>query len=333
MSVCNSSAAFFMFCLLGAAPVALADPPQELPGAQDPVVVSRYKGSVLHNASHERYAALRIPLGPGKYTDSGGFAFEKSVTVEGSIDAYYYVQAPDVQPLEVIRNYEKALVNAGFAPLYGCEPSACAKANLPEGYRREFLAKRPWADLRINPGGGSSPRELHHWSGKATRNGAEVYVIVWVTEPTSVWNACTATVVVVEPHPMLQDQVTATLDQLERGLNTEGKIAVPGVYFDTGKTELKATSKPQLDEMAKLMKAKPGLKVFIVGHTDNVGSVDANVKLSQGRAEAVVAALVTQYGVDPKRLSARGVANFSPVASNADAAGQARNRRVEIVAQ
>ena len=85
--------------------------------------------------------------------------------------------------------------------------------------------------------------------------------------------------------------------------------------------------------MAKLLKAEAGLRVFIVGHTDNQGGVDDNLALSRHRAEAVAAALATEYGIDARRLSARGVANFAPLATNADEAGRAKNRRVELVVQ
>jgi outer membrane protein OmpA-like peptidoglycan-associated protein len=86
--------------------------------------------------------------------------------------------------------------------------------------------------------------------------------------------------------------------------------------------------------MAALLKAQPAWRVFIVGHTDNVGSYDANQALSQQRAQTVVAALATApYAIDPKRLVAKGVANIAPVASNGDDAGRARNRRVEMVLQ
>jgi outer membrane protein OmpA-like peptidoglycan-associated protein len=102
--------------------------------------------------------------------------------------------------------------------------------------------------------------------------------------------------------------------------------------FDTGKTELKPDSNAQLDQMAAVLKAQPALKVFIVGHTDNVGGLDANLKLSQGRAQAVVAAL-TQRGIAASRLLAHGNANYAPVASNAGEDGRARNRRVEMVLQ
>jgi OmpA-OmpF porin, OOP family len=160
-----------------------------------------------------------------------------------------------------------------------------------------------------------------------------LYVIVWVAEPNSIWEATTVNIVVVEPAAMQTGNVTASLEQMRSGLQAEGKIALYGLFFDTGKADVKPESKPQLEEMAKLLKADPGLRVFIVGHTDNQGTLDLNVALSQRRAEAVAAALVAQHGIDAKRLIARGVANVSPLASNVGEPGRAKNRRVELVAQ
>ena len=71
----------------------------------------------------------------------------------------------------------------------------------------------------------------------------------------------------------------------------------------------------------------------MVGHTDNVGTMDANLKLSQARAEAVVQALVTKHAIAAARLRAAGVGPLAPVASNDAEEGRARNRRVELVKQ
>jgi OmpA-OmpF porin, OOP family len=321
--------------VLMALPAAYAQKrPAELPGGKDHPAVSRFNGAVLENVAIENFVSLRIPQGPGKTVDSK-LAFDNAVTVEGKLSAYYYVQPASASPLEVLRNYQSALTQAGFKPLYSCEVKTCSDARLPEDYRRELLGSRKWQGPagRMNPGGGSSPRELRYWSGKATRNGADIYAIVWVAEPDSIWNAATTAVVVVEPAAMEGGKVNASLELMKSGLSSGGKIALYGLYFDTGKAEVKPESKPQLDEMAKLLNADPGLRVFIVGHTDNQGVLDANVQLSQKRAEAVVAALVQQHGIDGKRLAARGVANLSPVASNAAEGGRAKNRRVELVAQ
>ena len=85
--------------------------------------------------------------------------------------------------------------------------------------------------------------------------------------------------------------------------------------------------------MAKPLSSNPSLKVYIVGHTDNQGQFAHNADLSQKRAEAVVQALTSTYHVAPARLTAKGIASLSPVASNRDDAGRALNRRVELVEQ
>jgi OOP family OmpA-OmpF porin len=71
----------------------------------------------------------------------------------------------------------------------------------------------------------------------------------------------------------------------------------------------------------------------VVGNTDNVGTLDANMKLSQGRAEAVVASLTTTHGIAATRLKACGIGPLAPVAANEAEDGRAKNRRVELVRQ
>ena len=114
-----------------------------------------------------------------------------------------------------------------------------------------------------------------------------------------------AVVLVAEPAALETGKVVIATDKLQRGLAGEGKIALYGLYFDTAKAEVKPESKPQLAEMAKLLQTNKALKVLIVGHTDNQGPVAANLALSQKRAEAVVAALVTDHKIDAARLRAR----------------------------
>ena len=77
----------------------------------------------------------------------------------------------------------------------------------------------------------------------------------------------------------------------------------------------------------------PALKVFVVGHTDNVASLELNTRLSQARSEAVVQALVGRHGIAAARLIGMGVGPLVPVANNDSEEGRARNRRVELVKQ
>jgi outer membrane protein OmpA-like peptidoglycan-associated protein len=118
---------------------------------------------------------------------------------------------------------------------------------------------------------------------------------------------------------------------LGRDIKSAGHVAVYGINFDTNKALVRPDSKPALDEIAKLLKADPALELKVVGHTDMVGTVEANMALSQARAEAVVQALVGQYGVAAARLKGYGVGPLAPVASNDNDEGRAKNRRVELV--
>lgn len=137
---------------------------------------------------------------------------------------------------------------------------------------------------------------------------------------------------IVEKQEMAQ-HVVADAASFGNDLKATGHVAVEGIYFDTAKSVVKPESTPALKEVAKLLASDPSLKLWVVGHTDAVGPVDANMKLSQARAEAVVAALTTAHGVSAARLRGYGVGPLAPIASNENEVGRAKNRRVELVRQ
>jgi OmpA-OmpF porin, OOP family len=137
---------------------------------------------------------------------------------------------------------------------------------------------------------------------------------------------------IIEKKAMTQE-VVSSMELFQSGLKTTGHVEVPGIFFDTGKSVLKPESEASVAEIAKLLNADPVLKVYVVGHTDNVASLDLNLRLSQARAEAVVQALVAKHGIAAGRLSGQGVGPLAPVADNGDDAGRAKNRRVELVKQ
>ncbi len=114
-------------------------------------------------------------------------------------------------------------------------------------------------------------------------------------------------------------------------LAESGHAAVYGIYFDTDKADIKPESETALKEMAKLLNGNPKLAVFIVGHTDSTGEYVHNLKLSEARANAVVAALAARHGIAAGRLQAIGAGPIAPVASNRAEEGRAKNRRVELV--
>jgi OmpA-OmpF porin, OOP family len=119
--------------------------------------------------------------------------------------------------------------------------------------------------------------------------------------------------------------------KLYDALTEAGRVATQGIYFDTGSDRIRPESTPTLKEIGEMLKEHGDLKLTIEGHTDNVGSADANKALAEKRAAAVKAFLVTSYGVDGSRLQAAGFGDQKPVAPNTTAEGRQQNRRVELV--
>ncbi len=153
----------------------------------------------------------------------------------------------------------------------------------------------------------------------------------WILEEVSGGGSYRQTVVV---EKQLVQEVTANADALYGGLMKNGHSAVYGILFDTGKDEIKPSSAAALQEIVKLLKKEPTLKIYVVGHTDNVGDVSMNLDLSRRRAAAVVHALVTEYKISSQVLDSFGAGPYAPVASNdREEGGRALNRRVELVKQ
>ncbi len=161
---------------------------------------------------------------------------------------------------------------------------------------------------------------------KLTKDGKEIWVEV-TAEFTGKYG-----LKIIERQEMAQD-IVANAGVFSDELKATGHTAVYGIFFDTGKSELKPESEQAIGEIAKLLSSDTGLKVYVVGHTDNVGGLESNMKLSQDRAAAVVTALVAKHGISGARLTPYGAGPYCPVASNDTDDGKAKNRRVELVKQ
>ena len=183
---------------------------------------------------------------------------------------------------------------------------------------------RNYENAIVAAGGKILNTMANYWvNGRISKDGQEVWVeaergngAIWLR--------------IVEKKGM-QQFIVADAAAMGGDLKSTGHVAVYGIYFDTSKSEVKPDSKPALEEIAKLLKQTPALKLKVVGHTDMTGNLDANMKLSQARGEAVVQALVSQHGIAASRLKGHGIGPLCPVASNDTEEGKAKNRRVELV--
>lgn len=336
----------WLACLAGLLSAGLSAQAQamgpDVSGGVDHPIVSRFAGSQMVGYQQLDFDTGRffLPNKASGYDPAKEIDLEKPVVAEGKVTRLVYVAPAGKTALEVHRNFEQALRAAGLKVLTSVD-GRNAWWNPGQHWRANFSNARfqpPFAS-DISP----FDREGLYVYGTLSRGGVDVSVSV-LTGPVSLFardhyktreNTAQAAVAiqVIEPRAMATGQVTVSADAIGKGLDAEGRIALYGIYFDTGKSDIKPESKAQLDEMASILKARPALRVHIVGHTDNVGSLDANLTLSLKRAEAVVSALVNTHRIDARRLSARGVASLSPVAGNRTEAGRALNRRVEMVEQ
>ena len=326
---------------LHAAATAADAPAADVPGAGDHPLIKRFAGSWLAGQRVSNWDAAVLP-GSAELSKADARQFKEPLNLEGKVTQTLYIAPRGKAALEVWRNYEQALNAAGFKKRFSCERN-CADLYFAWWKTSEPNKGMTWAKGDVTTPDGSrysltsalSIEDGRMLVGTLGKPGQEATVLLYNSLAANASTGLVATYVeVVEPKAMQTGQVTVDPAALQAGLAAEGRVTLTGLFFDTGKTELKPESKAQLDAMAELLKSQPALKAWIVGHTDNVGGFDANEKLSLARAQAVVAALTAApYKVDAKRLVAKGLASLAPVAGNGEEAGRARNRRVELVAQ
>jgi OOP family OmpA-OmpF porin len=323
-------------------------------GSVDSPLVKRYQGSVIVAYERKDFDEFVLPLSklepvPGK-KDSHNFPLFESKTsmpLEGRRTRLIYLIPPDRSVLEVVRNYQDEIKQGGGKVLYECKGADCGGGylygNVLDG--QMCLAKFLYPPERNSEPGNSPgycamsvPIGESRYTAMALPSGAgHVSVMAYTTSPI-LGGPCLpfggrtfATVDVLEAKPREQKMVTVKAADMAEAISSGGKVALYGIYFNTGKADLQSASNETLEQIGKLLKEKPALKLVVVGHTDNEGSFTSNIDLSQRRAVAVVAALATRYGVNKERLVPLGVSSAAPVASNKTEEGRAKNRRVELV--
>ena len=307
-----------VFCILaGGTQVRAAD----IAGSSDYRMVGRYEGSeiiVYQTSDFDRVDLLNGTL-PAKFDDTK-LPDDKRLRLEGRSFRIVYKAPRDRSALEIDANFARSLKDKGFETLFSCVDRDCISGSsslyrfgsLLDDPRRNFyygdnavyrlaVLKRPQGDV---------------YASILTGKGSQSIVAMRIVE--------------VKP---IEDDKIVFLDAtaMKAGLDANGHVALYGVYFDTDKSDVKTESAPTLAEIAKLLKADPGLTLIVAGHTDNQGDFDYNVGLSQRRAASVVTALTRDYGVARSRLIPFGVGMSAPVALNDNEAGRAKNRRVELV--
>lgn len=305
----------------------------DVPDSADHPLVGRFEGSTIiyyKQSADDQAALLQAPhdydtlLNNNTLSDRSGSEW---LSIECRVTKIRYELPPGHGSFEVSNGLASKLQGEGFQLVFGCDNAKCFTGSLNDDY---LLGQQLDSD---NSDTTRYSTNLHYFLAALNnpQGGAPTYVSLLVGEDKAL---TTAFVEVVEPlgsGEQAQDN-TVNADQMATQLADTGSVNIYGLHFATDSAALNPDSLPTLDQIAQLLHSQPQLRLAVVGHTDNQGSQDYNLGLSQQRALTVATTLVNQYGIAPQRLEPSGRGFSQPVASNDTAEGRAQNRRVELIA-
>ncbi|MEO8804146.1 MAG: OmpA family protein [Rudaea sp.] len=346
-------AAALMFCV-AASCFATSEDGKDCEGCSDSGLFARYPGAILFGADQKEFEEAIVAVGPASKNDAGDKIAPQTLTLTGKRTRAFYLAPAQRSGLEVFANYRAALEKAGMNVVWSCSnDDQCGPEFLDAATRAMHLNLTGTVEAQNGLALGEAPRFL---LAKQARPQGSLHVAVFVADIPANQRAGIY-VIQIEEKPMdnvmAATQANAAVSENKQAAGTSvpmtdalvqaaalgsnlastGQVNVYGIHFDFDKAEIKPESKPQLDEIAKLLVTNPTLKLRVTGHTDNIGSVDHNQTLSQRRADAIVAVLAANYGIVSERLTAVGLGSSLPVAGNDSDVGRALNRRVELVKQ
>jgi OOP family OmpA-OmpF porin len=303
----------------------------DIPGAKDPPGMKRYEGSEIIGYRAPRFDEFVLPLGatinvaPATYT--------KSLKLEGLVSRYTYVAPAGRSPAEFFRNYKTEFQRLGLATLYekGAGERGWFGPTLEQVAQEDHLGQilaYNQAEERVIVGKSNDAKPTYYYIFVTAYKDGIVpeRLRAWITKDRAI-----AEVIVIAPEQMEQKMTFVNADEMSKSLSSSGKIALYGIYFDTDKDTIRPDSQQTLQEIAKLLKSHPQLKVHVVGHTDNQGTAEHNLDLSRRRAASVVRELTSKYAIAAARLDSFGCGWYAAVASNDSDEGRGKNRRVELV--
>ncbi len=285
----------------------------DVAGSSDYPEIGRFAGSEITRYEVDNYAQTALATGPVlSEADVEG----STLTVEGKVTRVLYRVPPGVSPLEVFRNFEARIGEAGYDTLFSGGPQEIDPYTFQYRHPVEILD------------GISIGNEIYYHAAQKRSGDTDVYLALLVS-PHSGGDGQRVRLIAAETKTMEMQMVDA--DAMRDAISDTGKVTLYGIYFDTDSASLRPESQPTLQEIVTLLGNSPELNIIVVGHTDSSGGFEYNMSLSERRADAVVATLVDDFGIAAGRLSSAGVGYLAPAATNDTEDGRALNRRVELV--
>ena len=332
-------------------------PTADIVGGKDHPLLKRYAGSYIVAYQYKGFDEFTFPLSKlleGKRSNYFlPYTPKQEKTVEGPYTRLVYLIPADRSPLEIIRNYQDEILDQGGKVLYECKREECGgdkqrgispaggRGSNVDGSLAMFL--RPYDRLGMKEYSRGycattcNIMDQRYLVAELPDVGAYIsihtyaYKDMYYTNCDAFKGRTVAVVDIVEGKPREKNMVIVEASDMAQQISATGSVSLYGILFDTNKSSIKADSGTTLQEIAKLAQQQADIKLLVVGHTDDAGTFEYNMDLSQSRALAVVEMLSTRYGISRERLTPVGVSFASPVSSNATEEGRALNRRVELV--
>lgn len=255
------------------------------------------------------------------------------IEVEGRVrQRAWLIPSPNLPTLRIVQGLRVDLEEGGFTTLLDCVAEACGGFDFRFGLTvlQAPAMNVDLFDFRVLTASRAVAGETEYVHILVSRGRANRFVQLFevITEPRPQAPVVTEQITL-SPAPAIP--VAAPPTGLAARLSEAGHVVLPDLDFASGAGALNDRDYPALAALADFLIADPTRRVVLVGHTDAVGSLDANIALSRKRAEAVRDRLVAKYGVAAAQVSAQGAGYLAPVASNLTQAGREANRRVEAV--
>lgn len=279
-------------------------------------------GSTLAFDSVTEDASFALPDSP--YID--GYVSTRRVTGQVSKQVWQ-LPGKTATPEQMVAPLRSQFEAAGFAILLDCDADSCG------GFDFRFSidvvpAPDMYVDLvnyRFVSALKDTSSGIEAISVLASASEAQGFLQLIAVQPQS---GGTAVVAPSTNPPVVAPSDTSTL---QASLVATGHVVLSDLEFETGSSNLSASTFGSLRDLAAFMTENPAQRIALVGHTDNVGSLENNVALSQKRSEAVKSRLIEVFGIPADQIDATGVGYLAPLVSNLTDQGRAQNRRVEAV--
>ncbi len=275
----------------------------------DEAMTVRFPDSTLVGEDRKNYDARSFALGMKPKSSA-----EDRLDLEGKVATARYETAATASPLEILRSLQRAFRAQGYETRFECT-DRCNTLGVWLGKQGLRTPSNGWRTLRTV----TMEREAQ---GQRTM----VAVAASTLDDVSSY-----AVLALSTEAEVAQAEVQSAEKIASAISADGAAAIYGLEFETGKAELLPAAEPALTQMAGFLMADPEVSILLVGHTDNEGTFDYNLDLSERRARAVRQALIDRHGIGAGRLTSIGVSFAAPKAPNTSEEGRARNRRVEMV--